>query len=299
MSVENWLAIVNPRTSWLHLAKRDRKRILASPHIDGFDLRVSLRGKNRRELALARDVLAAGKRLRIHAWVGVRGSDGTSIAKFEDGLEQGARFAELSVEFGAEAGGPNDERDVWRGTERMANPDATDFMQGFIEGFAGRLAELPIVGDGPVLFDVGFGDPDVFYVDADRDGDGVNDDEWPPTLQREFGFKAGMVYQSTRAGIFAKIAEIRAAWPDHDLVLFVGTGRITKDGEIIGNAQVMLEVAARAKELGVIAISWYVGNVDESRVAPWQMLLEGHAGHPPILTLAARMRSADTGRALA
>lgn len=281
--IVQWAAAV-VAAQWLGLGKR-LDEALAIEGLAGIDIRIAKRGKpSEYERELAARVLAAGKRVRIHSWTGVRdGADGPSKAVYKDGITQGEQLARDALALGAESAGANSERDVWRGPGKFANPKAVDFLDGLADGF-GQVcaAESQAIG----LIEVGLAVPAWHYRSADLDKDGDIDTVIPRAVRERYGRKAVMVYQVDDSPTIVEDAELRTAldrarkvWPSPiPMSMWLGVGRIDDQGRIWGDYDAAREVIAD-RHAGIDEAVWYVG------FGAIDQVLFGHARHPSLLQI--------------
>lgn len=271
-----WTAIVNPSAAENVLGHRGEEFMKCG--IEGINLRlpksVSQIDYWESLCRLAVTAIEAGIKYSVHSWVGSRHRDGHSESNQLTAIPDAVNVAHMIYELKMEVGfapfryGCNAERDVWRGTDGHANPAANRYMKQF----ASLLKDLETGSDVEYL---GFADPDVHYVDSDLDNDGQNDDELAPDTRAEFSQCQVMAYQSSLQQITSVIDRAAAAWPEHDLGVFVGCGRVDKVHGVIGNElaskHIILNPPPRLREL-----TFYVGNDAEKQ------LLVGNKTHASI-----------------
>lgn len=276
--ITQWAAaVVAPQ--WLDLGK-DLDRVLALPDLAGLDVRLGRFNKpDAYERELCKRVLAAGKRLRIHSWTGLRdSSQGHSIADAVAGHSQGKALAEVAVQLGAEAAGANSERDVWRGPSGYANPKAVDYVRACAEGMAEVSAELGRI-------EVGLAVPAWHYQKADLDRDGDIDTAIPGETRDRYTRKGVMAYQVDDSPTIVEDAELRTAldrarkvWPEAPFSVWLGCGRVDDQGRVWGDYAAARAVLAD-RHAGVDEVVWYVGFG-----AIGQVLL-GHPRHPALVEI--------------
>lgn len=249
---------------------------------DAIDVRAS--GVSRwigPERELCKAVVAAGLELRIHAWVGRRGPTGSSIVTADDGERQGKQLAELASQVGAARVGVNAERDVWRGPERPSNPGRHFAHPGAVEFLDALCSSFYEHNRAAFLDYLGFAVP-AWHFSRTASSD------IPAELQRRFGRVCVMAYQSTVPAIMQTLDRAEGLWrlhSPHQVEPWVGVGRVGTDG------QVGSESASRWAWDRYGRITFYVG------FGAIGQLVEGHAGHRPLVALAEDFR--DARRALA
>lgn len=279
--IVQWAAAV-VAAQWLALGKQ-LDQVLALEALGGLDVRIAKRGKpSEYERDLAARVLAAGKRLRIHTWMGVRdGADGPSKATYKDGFAQGEQLASDAIVLGAEAGGANSERDVYRGPSGFANPKCADVVRGIGDGFRRASGDKALQ-----LIDVGLGDPAWHYKRADLDHDGDLDTKIPADVVALYDRKGTMAYQVDDSPTIVEDAELRTAldrarkvWPaPMSMTAWLGVGRQDDQGRVWGDYAGARAVIAD-RHAGLDEVVWYVG------FGAIDQVLLGHPRHPALVEL--------------
>jgi hypothetical protein len=265
--MKQWLAIVEPRTSWLTLSDLDRGRLLACG-IAGIDVRLRPGAED-----VIRDCVAAGLPWRTHSWEGGRdAANATANVDEAEAMRDAAsvlkRIHALEDATGSqcESYGLNAERDWWKG-----NALAVDALEAFVN----RWAVDPAAPDCDYL---GFTDPAWHYGRKDWDGDGDVDTKVPPVVQKRFRRLQSMAYQDTFAGIQATLLRARKEWPTSPITAYVSIGALRPDGTIIGKPDAIQRIAVE-RVAGIDEITHYVG-LPES----WsRMLVEGNAKVAPLV----------------
>lgn len=284
MAITQFVAAV-VASQWVLELGKELDQVLALPGLAGIDVRLARLGKvSEYERALAARVLAAGKRLRVHTWTGVRdGADGPSKATYRDGLAQGEQLARAALDLGAEAAGSNAERDVWRGPKGFANPKAVDFLDGIADG-AGRVSaerSQPLS-----LIEVGLAVPAWHYKSADLDRDGDVDTKIPSETRDRYARKGVMAYQVDDSPSLVEDAELRVAldrarkvWPaPMPMTAWFGVGRVDDHGRVWGDYAAALAVLAD-RHAGIDEVCWYTGFGAIGQV------IEGHDRHPALVEI--------------
>lgn len=274
--IDQWIAAV-VASDWMSLPKEDLDRVLALEGLTGIDVRLArIDRPSPFERDLCARVLAAGKRLRVHGWTGVRGDDGNSKATYVDGLRQGKQLATSALALGAEAAGPNSERDVYRGPNGYANPRAANVVEGLADGIREVSPEL-------VRIDVGLAMAAWHYKRADLDKDGDIDTDIPASVVGKYDRKGVMAYQVDDSPTIVEDAELRVAldrarkvWPaPMPLSVWLGVGRKDESGRVWGDYAAAREVIAD-RHAGIDEVVWYPG------FGAIGQLLVGHPRHPSL-----------------
>lgn len=265
--MKQWIAIVEPATTWKPLTQAERARVLGCG-IAGIDVRLRPGADE-----VVRDCVAAGLPWRTHSWEG--GRDATSLPANVDRAEATrdaarvlARIHEIEVSTisTCDGYGLNAERDWWK-----QNPRALDALESF-------STRWDIDADAPDLGYLGFVDPAYHYGKVDLDHDGVIDTKIPPTLQRRFARCHSMAYQDTFDGIAGTLTRARKAWPEAPLTAWVSIGALRPDGSIIGRPEAVERVAVE-RPGGIDEITHYVGLPESWR----RMLIRGNAKVAPLV----------------
>lgn len=281
--IDQWLAIVDRRTSWDRLSPAHQALVLASG-ICGLDIRVPHAGG----VELAEQARAAGLRVRIHHWAGreYRRGDGTAGVTADDGRVDGRTAAMWCRLYRAEACAINAERDVWRGRSGREHEDAVDYLDAYADAYhAEEAGELHYLG---------YMHPPVYYPG----GEGL-----PEWLRRRYQMGQAMAYRADYDGIMHVLQRARMAWPDSRLGAWAGVGRwqdADRDGEVdpgevIGDAEAWRRLIGE-RACGIEEVTWYVGHGEA-----WRQLVQGHDLHPPLVALVAQIEADEggTGRVLA
>lgn len=264
LPIIQWIAAVDA-SAWLELSSTELGRVLALPDLAGIDVRLAKASRpSEYERELAAKVLAAGKRLRVHTWTGVRdGADGPSKATYRDGVAQGEALARAALDLGAEGAGSNAERDVWRGPKGCANPKATDFLDGIADGAGTVCAER---AQALELIEVGLAAPAWHYKRADLDRDGDIDTTISADTRGRYGRKAVMAYQVDDSPKIVEDAELRGAldrarkvWPAPiPMSVWLGVGRVDDHGRVWGDYAAARAIIAD-RHAGIDEVVWYDG----------------------------------------
>lgn len=269
---------------WLALGSHDLARVFGCGLL-GIDIRVARPdlGPSPDERRLAELVHGAGLEVRCHAWVGVRAADGTSAARARHGAVLGKALGTWATMLGAQMASGNFERDVWRGPNGGANPDAVEFVDQYITAFydENRTAWLA---------DLGFADPSEHYRAADLDGDGDLDNELPARVVTRFARRGIMAYQGDPGVVRRKLERGRkVAGPTMALSWWSSVGRKDpRTGEVVGRASTTLRGCAE-RWAGIDEWVGYVGFGAASQ------LVQGNSEHPALVALVGEM----SGRAVA
>ncbi len=268
VNAEDWNKL--PQDVWLELRRCG---------VSGIDVRIAnpARGPSREETTLAGTVVRHGFGLRCHAWAGVRGPGGISVADSRWGHKQGEELAVCATLLGVtELASGNFERDVWRGPDGHANPKAVDYIDAYIDAFHAK-------NHGCFLGDLGFANPDVHYLDADLDHDGDNDDEIPEWLVIKFKRRGIMAYQSDRGSILKKLEEGRKVSAGLPLTWWGSVGRLGSDGKVVGSASATLSILTNPPK----DVDEWVGYVGFGAI---RQIMDGNVHHRSLITLVSQAR---------
>lgn len=266
--MKQFLAVVEPRESWLPLTQAQRRRVLRSG-IAGVSVRIGRPDA----LVVVRDAVDAGLAWRTHRWEGEY-DERRQVATVDVADAERAALSAVSqieaieraVGVACESHEPNPERDWWRG-----NPGAVDALDRYVSVFYDglRTAHLDYLG---------FIDPSWHYGKRDFDGDGDVDTEVPDWLQGRFRKPQVMAYQGSYEDLLFTLRRARAAWPDHELGAYCAIGALREDGSVIGDWHAWERIIGEGH---IAELTHYLG-MGKTRVA---QLLEGHARHPSIVDL--------------
>lgn len=271
----HWLAIVEPRQSWLTLDGADRQRLLSCGIVG-----VSVRAGRPGWLDVARDVTAAGLKLHLEAWAGEMNRRPPVDAA--DGALFGAWLAARVRESGADAARTNAERDVWGlpGDKKLVNSHALAYLDACADTFHAA-------GDGLLQY-LGFASPRWHYGSAAP--------RIPESHRTRYQATATspavhvMAYQNGEKAIRVTLERAAQEWPGVELGAYAGVGRLDDDGRAVGSERAWRAVCANPSPLSLSSVTWYVGldqtaGGDTDPRNPRTMLLRGHRGHAPLVDL--------------
>jgi hypothetical protein len=284
MPVEQYIALPYPDRLWrppgrstpkTTLSADQRTEILASP-IVGISVRIPEKPQGIWWDAcceVARDCAKAGKRFCVESWEG-SSANGVSTANAAEGIKDAlsvvSRLLQLEADTGVatHAYRANIEWEDWRGVDGYANPEANNFISALCDTFYEnhRSAFLEYLG---------FNNPKYHFKNRDLNQDGQPDAEIPLWLQARFYQTWLMAYQSTEAGLRAKIVDALKTWGNSQIGVYAGVGRIS-EGKPVGNAQAWLVLLKEFSDR-INAYTHYVGAGAES------LLFTANQFHPSVL----------------
>lgn len=285
--IAHWLAIVEPRQSWLALAPQYRDD-LARCGIVGISVRAGRPGW----VDCAADAHNRGLRVHIEAWCSEQ--DGIPGVTAADGALTGQRFARWMDEARAdgipvEAARVNAEAEVWRGVAGKENPDAVAYLDALADEY--HAAEV-----GALQY-LGFASPGWHYPGAVIPAHHRSRYQDLPSAPRLWA----MAYQSDEDAIRKTLARAQRSWPGVALGAYAGVGRIDGRGRVVGSELAWRAICAEPPD-GLEAVTWYVG-LDQAGGGlsnprnPSSMLMQGHSRHAPLVRLIADLTAPGRGPA--